>query len=72
MEIGTAEGAERRWNGMVVDKLTVTIDLDITDAAVNKCLRVLEIWLENHSDKTIRVEDEDGVRVCMIEEVENG
>lgn len=56
----------------LANKITVTIDLDITDAAVNKCLRVLEIWLENHPDKTIRVEDEDGVRVCLIEEVEHG
>ena len=57
---------------MVANKLTITVDLDITDAAVNKCLRVLEIWLENHPDKTIRVEDEDGVRACLIEEVEHG
>ena len=57
---------------MTSNKLTITIDLDITDAAVNKCLRVLEIWLGNHPDKTIRVEDKDGVRVCLVSEVEHG
>ena len=54
---------------MASNKLTITVDLDITDAAVNKCLKVLEIWLENHPDKTIIVEDEDGTRVCLIAEV---
>ena len=48
------------------NKITITIDLDITDAAVNKCLRVLEIYLESHEDKTIVVEEENGVRVCLI------
>lgn len=56
---------------MASQKLTVTVDIDITEACVNKCLRVLEIWLEQHPDKTIVVEDEDGVRVCLIAEVAN-
>ena len=54
---------------MKPQKLTVTVDVDITDATVNKCLRVLEIFLENHPDKTIVVENEGGVRVCLIAEV---
>ena len=51
---------------MAQQKLTVTVDLDITEAAVNKCLRVLDIYLESHEDKTIVVEEENGVRVCLI------
>ena len=53
------------------NKVTITIDLDITDAAVNKCLRVPEIWLGNRPDKTIKVEREGSVRVCLIAEAEN-
>lgn len=56
---------------MASQKVTVTVDIDIAEACVSKCLRVLEIWLEQHPDKTIVVEDEDGVRVCLIAEVAN-
>lgn len=50
-------------------KLIVTVDLDIPEKTVNKCLRVLDMWLEAHPDKTIIVENEDGTRVCLIAEV---
>ena len=50
-------------------KLTVTVDLDIPENTVNKCLRVLDMWLETHPDKTLVVEDEEGTRVCLIAEV---
>ena len=52
-------------------KLTVTVGLDIPEITVNKCLRVLDMWLEEHPDKTIIVEEEDGVRVCLISEAEH-
>lgn len=50
-------------------KLTVTVDLDIPEKTINKCMRLLDMWLEAHPDKTIIVEDEDGTRVCLIAEV---
>lgn len=55
-------------------KLTVgiTVDLDIPEKTVNKCLRVLDMWLEEPPDKTIIVEDEDGTRACLIAEVQDG
>ena len=56
----------------VANSITVTVDVGITEKTVEKCLRVLDIWLADNQDKTIRVEDEDGVRVCLIEEVEHG
>ena len=56
----------------VANSITVTVDVGITEKTVEKCLRVLDIWLADNPDKTIRVEDEDGVRVCLIEEVGHG
>ena len=52
-------------------KFTETVDLDIPEKTVNKCLRVLDMWLEEHPDKTIIVEEEDGTRTCLIAEVEH-
>lgn len=56
---------------MTINKVKVTVDIGVTENTVNKCLRVLDMWLEEHPDKTIMVEDEDGVRVCLIAEVEH-
>ena len=56
---------------MTCNKLTVTIDLGVTDKTAEKCLRVLDMYLEEHSNKTIVVEQEGKTRVCLIAEVKD-
>lgn len=48
----------------------VNVDLAVSDKTLGRCLRIVEEWLEDHPDKTIVVEEENGVRVCLIAERE--
>ena len=53
------------------EKITVKLELGISEETVEKCLRVLELWLGDHPDKTIHVKDENGVRTCVVGEADD-
>lgn len=48
--------------------LDVNMRLQIGEKTLDRCLQIVDMWLEDNPDKTIVVEDEGGVRVCLIAE----
>ena len=51
-------------------KFDVNVEMAVSEKTLGRCLRIVEEWLEDHPDKTIVVEEEHGVRVCLIAEKE--
>ena len=49
-----------------------SVDITISDKAIDRALTIIGMWLEDHPDKTIVVEKEDDLRVCLIAEKEQG
>ena len=47
-------------------KVDVNVEMAVSEKTLGRCLRIVEEWLEDHPDKTIVVEEENGVRVCLI------
>lgn len=43
-----------------------SVDIVISDKTADRALVILGMWLEDHPDKTIVVEQEDDLRVCLI------
>ena len=47
-------------------KVETSVDITISDKALDRALTIIGMWLEDHPDKTIVVEQEDDLRVCLI------
>ena len=43
-----------------------SVDITISDKAIDRALTIIGMWLEDHPDKTIVVEQENDLRVCLI------
>lgn len=43
-----------------------SVDITISDKALDRALAIIGMWLEDHPDKTIVVEQKDDLRVCLI------
>lgn len=59
---------------MALPTVTVeaSVDITISDKALDRALTIIGMWLEDHPDKTIVVEQENDLRVCLIAEREQG
>lgn len=53
---------------MALPTVTVeaSVDITISDKALDRALTIIGMWLEDHPDKTIVVEQEGDLRVCLI------
>ena len=59
---------------MAKNELTVDVEMRmvVPEKAVERCLLLLEMWLADNPEKTIVVEQEGDLRVCLIAEREQG
>lgn len=57
---------------MALPELTIDVSMNLTvdEKTLGRALHIVEMWLEDHPDKTIVVEEENGVRVCLVAEKE--
>lgn len=46
----------------------VTLNFSVDEKTINRALHIVEQLLEDNPDKTIVIEEEDGLRVCLIAE----
>ena len=46
--------------------IDVSMNLTVDEKALGRALHIVEMWLEDHPDKTIVIEEEEGLRVCLI------
>lgn len=51
-------------------KIDVDVGLSVDDDTLNRILTMLEWWLADNPDKTIVIEQEGDLRVCLIADVE--
>ena len=53
---------------MANPELTIDVSMNLTvdDKTLGRALHIVEMWLEDHQDKTIVIEEEEGLRVCLI------
>ena len=51
--------------------MDVHFDLKPSDATIDRVLTILEWYLSDHPEKTIVVEQENDLRVCLIKEDSN-
>ena len=53
---------------MANPELTIDVSMNLTvdEKALGRALHIVEMWLEDHPDKTIVIEEEEGLRVCLI------
>lgn len=59
---------------MALPTVTVeaSVDIVISDKTADRALVILGMWLEDHPDKTIVVEQKNDLRVCLIADKEQG
>lgn len=55
-----------------ITTVEASVDIVISDKTAYRALVILGMWLEDHPDKTIVVEQEGDLRVCLIAEKEQG
>ena len=57
---------------MANPELTIDVSMNLTvdEKALGRALHIVELWLEDHPEKTIVVEQEGDLRVCLIAERE--
>lgn len=49
----------------------VNLDLKLSDTTIDRALTILDWYLADHPEKTIVVEQEGDLRVCLIKEESN-
>lgn len=52
---------------MAKSEIKIDVGLSVDDDTLNRILTMLEWWLADHPDKTIVIEQEGALRVCLIE-----
>ena len=57
---------------MANPELTIDVSMNLTvdEKTLGRALHIVEMWLEDHPDKTIVIEQEGDLRVCLIAERE--
>lgn len=55
---------------MAVPEIKIDVGLSVDDDTLNRILTMLEWWLADNPDKTIVIEQEGTLRVCLIADKE--